>query len=116
MKEQNTVTKIECERRRKKPSLNIKAHRKACPTFTYYVKVDDLLTEKAGGVPRVGGGGAPEANNLVCTKRQKHIYANSTHETTIFSALRSNLALRFGLMVNKIWPSGFLSLGLPDLA
>ena len=28
------------------------------------------------------GGGAPEVNNLVYTKRQKHIYAISTHETT----------------------------------
>ena len=27
-------------------------------------------------------GGAPEANNLVYTKRQKHMHANSTHETT----------------------------------
>ena len=32
---------------------------------------------------RVGGWGAPEVNNLVCTKRQKHINANSTHETTM---------------------------------
>ena len=31
---------------------------------------------------RVGGWGAPEVNNLVYTKRQKHINANSTHETT----------------------------------
>ena len=29
-----------------------------------------------------GGEGATETNNLVCTKKQKHIYGNSTHETT----------------------------------
>ena len=33
----------------------------------------------------MGGGerGATETNNLVCTKKQKHIYGNSTHETTM---------------------------------
>ena len=31
---------------------------------------------------RGGGWGAPEVNNLVYTKRQKHNNANSTHETT----------------------------------
>ena len=46
------------------------------------MKVDDLLTGKAGGVRERGGRGAPEANNLVCTKRQKYIYGNNTHETT----------------------------------
>ena len=49
----------------------------------YCVKVDDLLTlndrEKAvGGV----GGGEPEVNNLVYTKRRKDMYANRKHETT----------------------------------
>ena len=34
-----------------------------------------------------GGWGAPEVNNLVCTKRQKHINANSTHETTVDKAV-----------------------------
>ena len=32
-----------------------------------------------------GVGGAPEVNNLVYTKRQKHNYAYSTHETTYSS-------------------------------
>ena len=33
----------------------------------------------------MGGGerGATETNNLVCMKKQKHIYDNSTHETTM---------------------------------
>ena len=63
--------------------FNIKAHREVCPTSTYGVKVDDLLTVNNRESRVVcGGRGAPEVNNLVFTKRQKHIYANSTHETT----------------------------------
>ena len=58
------------------------AHRKVCLTFTHYVKVDDLLTEKAVVCDGRGERGATETNNLVCTKKQKHIYGNSTHETT----------------------------------
>ena len=57
------------------------------PFPIYCVKVDDLLTandsEKAVGV---GGGGEPEVNNLVCTKRQKDMYANRKHETTLFES------------------------------
>ena len=30
-----------------------------------------------------GGGGKPEVNNLVYTKRRKDIYANRKHETTV---------------------------------
>ena len=44
----------------------------------YYV----LLTEKAVVCDGRGERGATEINNLVCTKKQKHIYGNSTHETT----------------------------------
>ena len=46
------------------------------------MKVDDLLTEKAVVCDGRGERGATETNNLVCTKKQKHIYGNSTHETT----------------------------------
>ena len=60
----------------------IQAHRKVCLTSTHYVKVDDLLTEKAVVCDGRGERGATETNNLVCTKKQKHIYGNSTHETT----------------------------------
>ena len=40
------------------------------------------MTEKA--VVGVGGWGEPEANNLVDTKRRKHIYAIRKHETTYY--------------------------------
>ena len=82
MKEQNTVTKIECERRRKKLSLNIKAHRKVCPTFTYYVKVDDLLTEKAGGVRWEGGEGGHPKPTISCVRKGK-----STFKATAYTRL-----------------------------
>ena len=51
-------------------------------TSTHYAKVDDLLTEKAVVCDGRGERGATETNNLVCTEKQKHIYGNSTHETT----------------------------------
>ena len=51
------------------------------------MKVDDLLTVNAREKAVVGwdggGRGEPEANNLVCTKRRKHIYAIRKHETTL---------------------------------
>ena len=46
------------------------------------MKVDDLLTVNNRESRVVGEGGAPEVNNLVYTKRQKHIYGNWKHETT----------------------------------
>ena len=46
------------------------------------MKVDDSLTEKAVVCDARGERGATESNNLVCTEKQKHIYGNSTHETT----------------------------------
>ena len=64
--------------------FNIKAHSKVCQNFIFCVKVDDLLTEKAWGG---GRGEAPEVNNVVYTKRQKHFNANSTHETTNWLSL-----------------------------
>ena len=94
MKEQNTVTKIECEDEGRN-SLNIKAHREVCPTSTYCVKVDDLLTVNNRESRVVGDGGAPEVNNLVYMKRQKHSYAISTHETTSPDPVRSLSALGF---------------------
>ena len=64
------------------PFYYVQAHRKVCLTSTHYVKVDDLLTEKAVVCDGRGERGATETNNLVCTKKQKHIYGNYTHETT----------------------------------
>ena len=41
------------------------------------------VNDREKAVVGVGGGrGEPEANNLVYTKRRKHIYAIRKHETT----------------------------------
>ena len=50
------------------------------------MKVDDLLTvnnRESSGV--VGERGEPEVNNLMYTKKQKHIYAIRKHETTFIN-------------------------------
>ena len=43
-----------------------------------------------------GRGGAPEANKLVYTKRQNHIYAISTHETTFSFATTQKYTFQLG--------------------
>ena len=58
------------------------------PSYVIYcVKVDDLLTVNDREKAVVGVGGEPEANNLVYTKRRKHIYAIRKHETTCFQVV-----------------------------
>ena len=81
---------------------HIKAHREVCPTSTYCVKVDDLLTGNNRESRVVGKGrGAPEVNNLVYTKRQKHIYAISTHETTLLFIFSHQMANTRGILISN---------------
>ena len=93
MKEQNTVIKIECERRRKKCSWDKRAQRSLAISYLLRESGRFFNSEWQRESSGRGGGGEPEVNNLVYTKRRKDMYANRKHETTKYNVV-PNLLLQ----------------------
>ena len=54
-----------------------------------------------------GGRGEPEANNLVYTKRQKHIYAIRKHETTTNLRVKKRKQMSISYRGGKTYPDGY---------